>query len=561
MVYSKVFNVLAGMTRGRKWLMLLPVLVVYMIGMRVDVMEADAAQYASMSLEMTQTGNYLQLYYRGEDYIDKPPLVFWTTALSFNLFGVSNFTYKLPSLLFTILGLFSTYRLARMYYGRWAGYFSVLILASCHAWFQFNQDVRTDALLAGCTIFAVWQLAEYASNKKLVSLLLASIGIAGAMLAKGPIGVMVPALALGTDLLLKRDWRTLFRWQWLLILPIVLALLSPMIYGLYQQFDASGGRQTYNGFISSGLRFYFWTQSFGRLTGESSWSNNTSPFYFFHTFLWAFLPWSILFLIAFGKRLKKIIFNGAIIKRRQEALTVGGIIFPWIAFSLSNYKLPHYIFVLFPLAAIMTGAFIRKLIKKYEEDFVPIRVIQSVICFLLLVAGLLLCLIFPPNALIIVISMVGVGMSFYCIIYRGTKFKQILFPSFIAIITANFIFNANVYPELLRFESGNVAGQIAAASGHPIAGLNYVPYGLDFYNRKTVPLYATGKDIKTRHQGELLWVYTDINGTESLRKDSVRILKDTVLHHFHVSTLSASFLSPKTRMSTTSDMHLLLVKP
>lgn len=549
------------MKYAKKWLLLLPVLVIYVIGMVVDVMEVDAAQYATMALEMTQTGNYLQLYYRGEDYIDKPPLVFWTAALSFNLFGVSNFTYKLPSFLFTILGLFSTYRLGRLYYGRWTGYFSTLILASCHAWFQFNQDVRTDALLAGCTIFAVWQLAEYSSNKKLWSLLFASLGIAGAMLAKGPIGVMVPALALGTDLLLKRDWRTMFRWQWLLIIPMVLIFLSPMMYGLYQQFDASGGRLTYNGFIASGLRFYFWTQSFGRLTGESSWSNDTSPFYFVHTFLWAFLPWSILFLIALGKKMKKIAFNGLIIKRRQEALTLGGIIFPWIAFSLSNYKLPHYIFVIFPLAAIMTGAFIRKLIKKYESDFKTLKVIQYVICFLLLVVAVLLCVIFPPNAAVIAIAFIGASMTVYYVVYRGTHFKQILFPSFFAIVTVNFIFNANVYPQLLRFESGNVASQIAATSKFPLAGLNNTPYGLDFYNRKAVPLYTTPGDIRTKHHGEIVWIYTDASGSEALKMDSVAILKDTVLHHYHVSTLSGSFLSPKTRMSATEDMHLMLAKP
>lgn len=526
------------MKHGRKWLLLLPVVVIYLIGMFIDVMEIDAAQYATMSLEMTETGNYLQLSYRGEDYIDKPPLLFWASALSFNLFGVSNFTYKLPAVLFTLLGLFSTYRLGRMYYGRWTGYFSALILASCHAWFQFNQDVRTDALLAGCTIFAVWQLAEYAATKKILSLLFAGLGVAGAMLAKGPIGIMVPALALGTDLLLKRDWRTLFRWQWLLLVPIVLLFISPMLYGLYQQYDATGGKQTYNGFITSGIRFYFWTQSFGRLTGESSWSNDTSPFYFIHTFLWAFLPWSLLFFIALGKRLKKIIFNGLLIKRRQEALTVGGIIFPWIAFSLSNYKLPHYIFVIFPLVAIMTGAFIRKLVKKYERDFKLIKITQQVISVLLLALGVVLFVLFPVrDGAVIVISFVGAFMTIYYIVYKGTRFKQILFPSFFAIVTLNFIFNAHLYPALLRYESGNVAGQIAAASKYSLAGLNYAPYGMDFYHGRAVPQYTSTRQIRNEQHGKTIWVYTDADGRESIRRDSMIVVKDSVLHHFHVSTL------------------------
>lgn len=134
---------------------------VYITGMFVDLMEADAAQYASMSLEMMRTGSYLEIYHRGADYIDKPPLIFWTTALSFKIFGVSNFTYKLPSVLFTLLGLFSTFQFARMFYGKLSAYAATLVLASCHAWFQINQDVRTDTILAACTIFAIWQLAQF----------------------------------------------------------------------------------------------------------------------------------------------------------------------------------------------------------------------------------------------------------------------------------------------------------------------------------------------------------------------------------------------------------------
>jgi 4-amino-4-deoxy-L-arabinose transferase-like glycosyltransferase len=558
-VYYKIFNVFKVKKRARKWMLLMPVVVVYVIGMFTDVMEVDAAQYAAMAQEMTQTDSYLKIFYRGEDYIDKPPMIFWTSALSFNLFGVSNFSYKLPSLLFTMLGLFSTFRLARLYYGRWAGYFSVMILASCHAWFQFNQDVRTDAILAGCTIFAIWQLAEFMIDKKTLPLIFAGIGIAGAMMAKGPIGLMVPALAVATDLALKRDWRLMFNWKWLLVLPVVLILLTPMMIGLYQQFDATGGRNTYNGFVTSGLRFFFWTQSFGRLTGESQWQNDTSPFFFVHTFLWAFLPWCLLFIIAIGKRLKKIAFSGFIIKKRQEALTIGGIIFPFIAFSLSNYKLPHYIFVLFPLVAIVTGAFVRKLVKKYERDFTPIRIIQYVISALILALSVILCVILPlDNILVMFIALAGGGMTLYYMLHQGTQFKSLLFPSYFAIITLNFLFNAHIYPTLLKYETGNVAAQIASKSEYPLVGLRYSPYGMDFYNKSAVTQYKTAQDLK-KNGGKSVWVYTDADGVRELLSDSVTVISDKKLDHFHISTLNARFLDPRTRPEATTEMHLVLI--
>lgn len=547
----------------KRWLLLGLVLIVYLIGMFIDVIEVDSAQYAAMSQEMVQTGNYLEIYYNGLDYIDKPPLVFWASALSFNLFGVSNFTFKLPSVLFTLLGLFATYRLGTMYYGRWAGYFSTIILASCHAWFQFNQDVRTDALLAGSTIFAVWQLAEYTTHKRLWSLVWAGVGIAGAMLAKGPIGLMVPVVALGTDLLLKRNWRMIFHWQWILLLPVVLICLAPMMYGLYTQFDATGGKSTFNnGFITSGLRFYFWTQSFGRITGESTWQNDTGPFFFIHTFLWAFLPWSLLFVFALGTRLKKIVLSGFIIKKRKEALTIGGILFPWIAFSLSQYKLPHYIFVFFPLAAILTGAFIRKLVKKNGRDFAPLKITQYVVSVILLLLAILAFVLFPStNVVVIVIAFAGAFFTIYHTVYRGSRFKQILLPSFFAVLTLNFVFNAHFYPELLKYAAGNIAGQIATSTKKTLVGFGYNPYGMDFYNGKAVVRYDSIITLKENEAGKTILIYTNAEGAAKLRSDSVNILKDSVLQHYHVSTLRGKFLSPKTRSTATTEMHLLEARP
>jgi 4-amino-4-deoxy-L-arabinose transferase-like glycosyltransferase len=158
-----------------------------------DVMEVDASQYAAMSREMLESGNYFELYDRGQNYLDKPPLLFWVSALSYKIFGINNFTYKLPSVLFSLLGIFATARLGRRLYGDKAGFYAALILSSCQAWFMMNQDIRTDTILASCTVFAIWQLFIFIDEQKWIHLILGSIGVAGAMLTKGPIGLMVPA--------------------------------------------------------------------------------------------------------------------------------------------------------------------------------------------------------------------------------------------------------------------------------------------------------------------------------------------------------------------------------
>jgi 4-amino-4-deoxy-L-arabinose transferase-like glycosyltransferase len=84
--------------------------IVYFLNMFPDVMEADASQYAAISWEMLENGSYLQVFQRGLDYLDKPPLLFWLSSFSFKLFGVSNFTYKLPAVLVILMGIYATYR-------------------------------------------------------------------------------------------------------------------------------------------------------------------------------------------------------------------------------------------------------------------------------------------------------------------------------------------------------------------------------------------------------------------------------------------------------------------
>ena len=56
--------------------------VLYFTGIRVDMMEVDATQYAEISREMSESGNYLQVYQYGDDYLDKPPFLFWISASS-----------------------------------------------------------------------------------------------------------------------------------------------------------------------------------------------------------------------------------------------------------------------------------------------------------------------------------------------------------------------------------------------------------------------------------------------------------------------------------------------
>src|SRR4051812_7880199 len=71
--------------------LIVSLVLIYLAGFWIDVMDIDAAQYASISREMSDTGNYLHVFDKGKDYLDKPPFLFWISALSMKIFGANNF--------------------------------------------------------------------------------------------------------------------------------------------------------------------------------------------------------------------------------------------------------------------------------------------------------------------------------------------------------------------------------------------------------------------------------------------------------------------------------------
>ena len=172
---------------------------VYLIGLFIPIMEVDAAQYAAISREMMENHHYLEVLNRGQNYLDKPPLLFWLCAISFKIFGVNVVAYKLPSYLFTLLGVYSVYRLAKHLYDEQTGLVAALILYTCQAFFLFNNDVRTDTLLTANVIFATWQLVRFVDTGKWKFLIAGFAGVGLAMLASmGLLSLAVRELPIGT---------------------------------------------------------------------------------------------------------------------------------------------------------------------------------------------------------------------------------------------------------------------------------------------------------------------------------------------------------------------------
>lgn len=536
------------------WAALLLLAAAYIAGLFPDIMEVDAAQYASIAREMAETGEYLQVKHRYADYLDKPPLLFWLSSLSISAFGVSAWAYKLPSFLFTLLGLWSVFRFTLIYYPRKVAWYALFILASCQAWFMFNNDVRTDTLLAGAVIFSVWQLSRYIEYKSFWGLILGSLGIAAAMLAKGPIGLMSPVLAIGSHLFFSRNWKGFFKPGWLLMLIIVGALLMPMSYGLFKQYGYEG------------LKFFFWTQSFGRITGENEWRNDAGYFYFTHTFLWAFLPWALLAIPALLKSISCLIKNkfknG---KSLPETASLFGFILPFIALSFSHYKLPHYIFVTFPFMAVITASFIYQVMEYPKKSLwatVPLGLGSlGLIC----ISGAACMYVFPFGTKWVLLFMGGLILYITLMFMLRKKIlpvEKIVFAAIFSAGLANIPLNTLFYPELLNYQPGKTAAEwLSNQASETKPGMYYITdHPLEFHAKQIFP-YLTSENIElfiTKNPNHV--IYTNEFGKSDIEQFGYKTTVKAEFKQHHPGLLTINFLNPKTRESSLQKRYWLSVE-
>ena len=639
----------------------LGLLLIYIRGLFLDVMDVDASQYASIAMEMMQDGNWLQVQHRHADYLDKPPLLFWSSALSFALFGLHNWAYKLPSFLGAIAGVYAVYRFCLLFYSRETATLAAFILASSTGVLLLCNDVRTDTLLMGMTACAVWWLAASAPTPPPASRLkygtgsppkgrgaspqensnsgigetLSSLkkesnfpvqkiprgqaplpmggGVGGgvclalAMLAKGPIGLVVPAFAVGAHLLLQRNWRGIFQWRWLLMLLVTGLVLLPMCWGLYQQFDLHPEKVVHQRSGVSGLYFYFWEQSFGRITGENVWKNDTSPFYFLHVYLWAFLPWSLLLIVALWSRIRDLFRNKFRLPEGDEAYSIGAFVLAFVALSMSRYKLPHYIFVTLPWAAVLVARWLAappptpppqgrgaspqenyklgsgqaSLSMKGDISTTPEQKISrgqaplpwrggvgggAVHTILFLASILLLAFVFPTaNPLKWAITL---GLF---TLLAVSYWKKILSPGpagtvqrgVLAMLAVGFVLNFHFYPNLLPYQSTAAVPRYAHQHGIPaekLAFFNRHGHALDFYAGRILEGFDSPGLVRQKAvDSGNFWLYTNEDGRAQL--DSVGVLYEQTASfpHFQVALLQPAFLNPATRATSLKPVYLLKI--
>ena len=321
------------------WLVCLVCLVIVFSNLGSSALfDPDEGRNAEKAREILLLDDWVTPYENFLPALDKPVFFYWLVAISFKLFGLSEWSARLPSALAGLGCIFLVYRFARLQWGLQEGLWSSLVLITSLEFFLFSRIVIFDMTLtffislALFSFYAVTQTDDPRAGKRHCLLMYAAMG--AGTLVKGPIALVLSGMIIFFYLLVTRKWFLLRR----LNIPLGAIVCFAVVAPWYLWVEARNPGY---------LRYFLWEEHFVRYL-TPHFSRTKGWYYFFLVLGIGFLPWSF-FIPVTAKNLWNRTSSDA-----NLFLTLW-VILPFAFFSASNAKLPHYILPIYPALAILTG--------------------------------------------------------------------------------------------------------------------------------------------------------------------------------------------------------------
>jgi hypothetical protein len=297
---------------------------------------------------------------------------------------------------------------------------------------------------------------------------------------------------------------------------------------------------------------------------------NTGPikgagdkFFFLHTLLWAFLPWSLPLYIGVGKALV------ALIKRQNplpEYVSLGSGLATFALFSLSGFQLPHYLNIVFPFYAILTAQF---LVSLKPVNLRRWTVAQSIIGLLLVVLIVAVLFVVKPAKLGIALSWVIIITLATITLFRQTTMLSLVGRMVGAMLVLAGVLNLFLYPTFMQYQAGLTAARFVNEQPM-LAKRPTVLYGpgtfgesswsYEFYAHAPTQYIREDSVLRQMSSRRAVQVFTTNTYADSLEMRGFRVRRIAIFPYFHISQLTADFLNYDTRATTLKPYVLVEVK-
>jgi len=430
----------------------------------LPVIDRDEARYAQASVQMVESGDYMNIRFQTHARNKKPAGIYWLQASALKAFSVADkrkiWVHRLPSVLGALLAVLATYWGGAKLIGRDKAFISAALLATSLLFVFEAHIAKTDAMLCGlsaCIFAALARLRVNENSNTSLPIWLFWLTLGGSIMIKGPILLAILTFTFLGFLI----WERSLSWAKPLIkpLPIIMFFLIwvPWAIGIYIATDGA-----------------FFQESLGKDLGGkliSAQEKHPGPPGYHAAFIWVMLWPASLFILPTlaytvktlraGKTQNPHIFN-------TLQLCLLWIAPFWILIELMPTKLPHYSLPLYPAICLMIGTSLSVISE--TTSFKKSRIINSILFFLAsaVIIGSLTYLSFEygtsPQKIIAIIMAVLSGMT--CVYGVFSMLKSRIKPALISLICAGLIISFTGYQLLLsNFESFNTSARIAAELG------------------------------------------------------------------------------------------------
>jgi 4-amino-4-deoxy-L-arabinose transferase-like glycosyltransferase len=328
--------------RWLAWIGLVALLALYLgrIG-GFALQDPDEGRYAEIPREMIELNDWVTPRLDYVRYFEKPPLLYWLVGMSYQAFGMTEAAARLAPALAGIATVVATWALGRAMFGPRQGLLAAAMLATSPLFFVISQTVLIDMLLTACltaALAALW--GAYVSERKDSFAVAAAVATAAAVLAKGPVALVLGGAIALAFLAVRRDgatFRALLRPAPLLAFMLVAVPWFVVVSMRNPEF----------------VHAFFVREHFERFTSDTV-GHPESLLFYVPVLAWGPLPWTLLFafagLGAHGRRALSAARGDA---RLFCGLWAGVVVF---FFSAARSKLPTYVLPAFPPLALLGAA-------------------------------------------------------------------------------------------------------------------------------------------------------------------------------------------------------------
>jgi len=314
--------------------------------------DPDETFYAQTAREMSDSGQWVTPLIFGKPQFEKPVLYYWLIEISYRIFGVSEFSARVPSAVAGLIGLLGIYLLGRLVFNPLCGLLSALIMGTSAEYIALSRGCVTDMVLTVLLLFCMLFFLYGRRKQARVYYFLSSSMAALAVLTKGPIGLFIPGVVIAVYLFTGKRWKDIKEIPVFWAVAIFLAICLPWYLIAYK----------IHGDIF--LSEFFGFQNVTRFLVPEH-TTGDSPFFYIPVILGGIFPWTSFFIFALWRYYKG--------PSDPDGYSYKFFLTVWLAvvfifFSASRTKLVTYVFPLFPVLSIITGRFWERCITDYRED-------------------------------------------------------------------------------------------------------------------------------------------------------------------------------------------------